>query len=63
MDFFNYKDSALFAEEVSINEIASQVSTPFYCYSSNTLLRHYNIFKQALGELDPLICYAVKANN
>ncbi|HEU5046438.1 MAG TPA: diaminopimelate decarboxylase [Rickettsiales bacterium] len=62
MDHFTYKNSVLHAEDVALSEIAAAVGTPFYCYSTATLQRHYRIFKDALAELDPLICYAVKAN-
>jgi len=62
MDHFNYKDAVLHAEDVALTEIAAAVGTPFYCYSTATLQRHYRIFQEALAELKPLICYAVKAN-
>ncbi len=62
MDHFNYRGSALFAEDVDLTDIANAVGTPFYCYSTATLKRHYAIFKEALSGLNPLICYAVKAN-
>jgi diaminopimelate decarboxylase len=51
------------AEDVPLPEIASAVGTPFYCYSTATLLRHYRVFKEAFGALDTLICYSVKANS
>ncbi len=63
MDHFTYKNSALFAEEVAITEIAKAVGTPFYCYSTATLVRHFRVFKEAFADLNPLICYAVKANS
>ena len=62
MDHFAYKNSELFAEDVSIAKLAEQVGTPFYCYSKATLTRHFHVFHEALAELNPLICYAVKAN-
>ena len=53
----------LHAEGVAIADIAAQVGTPFYCYSTATLQRHYQVFEEALEGLDCLICYAVKANS
>ncbi|WP_299968443.1 diaminopimelate decarboxylase [uncultured Roseobacter sp.] len=61
MDHFLYRDGALFAEDVPIAEIARQVGTPFYVYSTATLLRHYQLFDEALEGLDHLVCYAMKA--
>lgn len=63
MDHFLYRNGALHAEDVSIAEIAEQVGTPFYCYSTATLERHYRLFEEALAGLNCLICYAVKANS
>ncbi len=61
MDHFIYRDGELFAEDVPVAEIAAAVGTPFYVYSSATLLRHYQLFKEALAGLDNLVCFAVKA--
>lgn len=63
MHHFTYKNGVLHAEDVSIQTIANQVSTPFYCYSSATLERHYNVFDKALSAFDHIICYALKANS
>ena len=66
MDHFEYRDGDLFAEKVDISEIAAQVGTPFYCYSSATLRRHYAVLADALAQAglpDTLICYSVKANS
>jgi len=63
MDHFAYKNGVLHAEEVDISAMANTIGTPFYCYSSATLKRHYRVFAAALAELNPLICYAVKAND
>ncbi len=63
MDHFEYKDGTLHAEGVSLAHIADAVGTPFYCYSSATLERHYKVLDQAFSGLDHLICYAVKANS
>ena len=51
------------AEDVDLSALADAVGTPFYCYSSATLARHFEVFRAALGELDALVCYAVKANS
>ena len=61
MDHFSYKEDILHAEEVSIQEIAKEVGTPFYIYSTATLRRHFDLFESALSGVDHLICYAVKA--
>lgn len=63
MDHFLYRNGILHAEDVSIPEIAAQVSTPFYLYSASTLTRHYTVFTEALDGMKHLICYAVKANS
>lgn len=62
MNHFQYRNGELHAEDIPLSRIASDVGTPFYCYSTATLTRHYTVFAEALGDLDPLICYAVKAN-
>ena len=61
MDHFLYKDGVLFAEDVPIAEIAAAVGTPFYVYSTATLLRHFRLFDEALEGLPHLVCYAMKA--
>lgn len=61
MDHFLYRDGELFAEDVAIAEIASEVGTPFYCYSTATLTRHFRLFDEALGDMPHMICYAMKA--
>ena len=61
MDHFLYRDGALFAEDVPVAEIAAAVGTPFYVYSTATLLRHYRLFDEALAGTDHLVCYAMKA--
>lgn len=62
MNHFDYRDGELQIEDVAVARIASDVGTPFYCYSTATLTRHYRVFQEALADLDPMICYAVKAN-
>ncbi|WP_386683731.1 diaminopimelate decarboxylase [Loktanella sp. R86503] len=61
MDHFVYQDGVLCAEDVSVAEIAAQVGTPFYLYSSATLLRHYRLFDEALAGMDHLVCFAMKS--
>lgn len=61
MDHFLYRNGRLFAEDVDLAEIAAEVGTPFYAYSEATLLRHFRLFDDALGETPHLVCYAVKA--
>ena len=63
MDHFLYRDGALFAEDVPVAEIAAAVGTPFYVYSTATLLRHFRAFDEALEGMDHLVCYAMKANS
>jgi diaminopimelate decarboxylase len=63
LDHFQYRDGALHAEDVPLAEIAASVGTPFYCYSTATLERHYSVFKQSFAGLDTLVCYAMKANS
>ncbi|WNK20405.1 diaminopimelate decarboxylase [Halomonas piscis] len=62
MDFFNYRDGELLAEDVPLERIAAEYGTPCYVYSRATLERHYRAYTEALGEHPHLICYAVKAN-
>ncbi len=62
MNHFHYHHGQLHAEDVPLARIAEQVGTPFYCYSTATLTRHYTVFRDALAGLDATICFAVKAN-
>lgn len=61
MDHFLYRNGSLHAEDVALTEIAAAVGTPFYCYSSATLTRHYNLFTEALSPLPHLVCFAIKS--
>jgi diaminopimelate decarboxylase len=63
MHHFSYKGGVLHAEDVSLARIASEVGTPFYCYSTATLERHYRVLDQAFAGQDAVICFAVKANS
>jgi len=61
MDHFLYQDGHLHAEDVSIADIAKSVGTPFYVYSSATLVRHFKLFDDALDGLPHLVCFAMKS--
>ena len=61
MDHFNYKNGSLHAEDVALSDIAAEVGTPFYVYSTATLERHFRLFDDALSGMDHLVCYAMKA--
>ena len=61
MDHFLYRDGALFAEDVPVADIAASVGTPFYLYSAATLLRHFQLFDDALAGVDHLVCFAMKS--
>ncbi|OBW90846.1 diaminopimelate decarboxylase [Gallibacterium salpingitidis] len=62
MDYFNYKNNQLMAEEVSVSQLAQQFGTPLYIYSRATLERHWHAFDSALAGHPHLICFAVKSN-
>lgn len=62
MDHFQYRDGQLCAEAVPLARIAEAVGTPFYCYSTATLERHYRVFAEAVADLPATVCFAVKAN-
>jgi diaminopimelate decarboxylase len=61
MDYFNYKNGKLFAEDVDIAKIAASVGTPVYIYSKATILDHFEKIKKAYSKLDTTICYSIKA--
>ncbi|EAS49329.1 diaminopimelate decarboxylase [Aurantimonas manganoxydans SI85-9A1] len=63
MNHFEIRDGVLHAEDVSVETIAHDVGTPFYCYSTATLTRHYTVFAEAFADIDALVCYAMKANS
>ena len=63
MHHFAPRNGVLHAEDVDIERIAAEVGTPFYCYSTATLRRHYRVFTEAFKGLDSMTCYAVKANS
>jgi diaminopimelate decarboxylase len=63
MHHFAYRNGVLHAEDVDLIALADAVGTPFYCYSTATLERHYRVFAEAFADVDALICYAMKANS
>ena len=63
MHHFAYREGVLHAEDVDLRQLADEVGTPFYCYSSATLERHYRVMDEAFAGTDHLICYAMKANS
>jgi diaminopimelate decarboxylase len=63
MNHFEYRGGVLHAEDVALPAIAEAVGTPFYCYSTATLTRHYRVFSDAFAGLDTRVCYSIKANS
>jgi diaminopimelate decarboxylase len=63
MNHFEYRNGVLHAEAVNLSELADAVGTPFYCYSTATLERHYRVFTEAFAGEKTLVCYAMKANS
>jgi diaminopimelate decarboxylase len=63
MHHFSYRDGVMHAEDVDLRALAGEVGTPFYCYATATLERHYQVFADAFADQDTLVCYAMKANS
>ena len=63
MHHFAYRDGVLHAEAVNLDTLAAAVGTPFYCYSTATLTRHYQVFATVFADVRALVCYAMKANS
>jgi diaminopimelate decarboxylase len=63
MNHFDYRNGVLHAEAVNLSDLANRVGTPFYCYSTATLERHYRVFTEAFTGEKVLVCYAMKANS
>lgn len=63
MHHFQARNGTLHAEDVPLDRLANEVGTPFYCYSSATLERHFRVFREAFAVQDALVCFAVKANS
>ena len=63
MHHFDYRNGVMHAEAVNLVDLAGAVGTPFYCYSTATLERHYRVFTEAFADVPALVCYALKANS
>src|SRR6201981_2880914 len=63
MNHFDYRNGVLHAEAVNLSDLAAAVGTPFYCYSTATLERHYRVFAEAFADVKAVVCYAMKANS
>lgn len=63
MNYFNYVDDELYAEDIPITELAEEFGTPLYIYSARTLRHHFKVFDDAFSGIDHLICFAMKANS
>src|SRR5437764_9211923 len=63
MNHFAYHSGVLHAETVNLVDLAAAVGTPFYCYSTATIERHYKVFAGAFADVRALVCYAMKANS
>jgi len=63
MDYFHYQNGELYCEDVPVSRLVAEYDTPLWIYSKRTLLHHYHQIEQAFAEVDPVICYSVKANS
>ncbi|MBN9064107.1 MAG: diaminopimelate decarboxylase [Rhizobiales bacterium 65-9] len=63
MHHFAYRNGVMHAEDVNLRDIARAVGTPFYCYSTATLTRHFRVFSEAFAGTRAIVCYAMKANS
>ena len=63
MEIFTYKNGSFFCEDVSIEEIASEIGTPFYVYSFSSLMENLKKYTDAMSLVGGIVCYAVKANS
>ncbi len=63
MHHFAYRAGVMHAEDVDLTALAREVGTPFYCYSTATLERHYRVFAEAFSDVPSLVCFALKANS
>lgn len=61
MDYFNYRDGRLYAEDVQVEEIAAAAGTPTYVYSKATFLDHLKKIRKAYSRIDTTVCYSIKA--
>ena len=62
MDYFRHKDGRLWCEDVPLDRLAEEVGTPAYVYSRRTIVEHVAKLQTAFAALDPLVCFALKAN-
>ena len=63
MHHFAYRAGVMHAEAIDLGGLGEAVGTPFYCYSTATLTRHYRVFAEAFADVPSLVCYAMKANS
>ena len=63
MDHFHYDNNQLYAEDVPVSELAERYGTPLYIYSESAILDQLKALQSAFAELEPLVCYSVKANS
>jgi len=63
MDHFHYRDGQLYCEDARVADLAEEFGTPLYVYSTATLLHHLKALQEAFAEVNPLVCYSVKANS
>ncbi len=62
MDFFSYRDRALYCEDVAVKALVEAYGTPLYVYSTRTLVHHLSQLQKAFAAVEPLICYSIKTN-
>ncbi len=63
MNHFEYRDGAMWCEDVPLSRIAEEVGTPVYVYSAATLRRHARVFRAGLAGVERVhLAYAIKAN-
>ncbi|HEY2157245.1 MAG TPA: diaminopimelate decarboxylase, partial [Isosphaeraceae bacterium] len=63
MDHFHYRDNQLYCDEVPISQLAETYGTPLYVYSQGAIVGALKALQAAFAELEPLVCYSVKANS
>jgi diaminopimelate decarboxylase len=63
MDHFHYRDGQLYCEDVPVADLAEEFGTPLYVYSQTAFLDTFNALRDAFAAVDPLVCYAMKANS
>src|SRR5260370_23865078 len=63
MSAFDYRDGALYCEDVALADIAARAGTPCYVYSGGAVLANFRAYDRSFGDLPHTVCYAVKANS